>query len=103
MPRHDDAPSPSQVLIDVVVAAMPRLPAFAFKPRDDLAPAGLEEGSRPATCHTQIYAHSWRSSRCLTLNLTVLLNHRLYKFIKGICVCAFLASPLREAIRSVRY
>ena len=69
MPRHDDAPSPSRMLIDVVVAAMPRLPAFAFKPRDDLAPVGFEDASRPAAWHTQIYAHSWHSSRCLTLKL----------------------------------
>ena len=70
MPRHDDAPSPGRVLVDVVVAAVPRLPAFAFKPRGDLAPVGFEDGSRPAalSTHTQIYAYLRRSSRTLSLS-----------------------------------
>jgi hypothetical protein len=57
VPRHDNAPSPGRVLVDVVVAAVPRLPTLAFKPRGDLAPVRFEERPVAPLRHTQIYAH----------------------------------------------
>jgi hypothetical protein len=46
VPRHDNAPS-GRVLVDVVVAAVPRLPTFALTPRGDFAPVRFEDRSRP--------------------------------------------------------